>query len=177
MNHFFTLACLVLSLAVNAQTPIISHKSHSGSSMDYFIDPSANFGIPSPKLIQVIRVNDSVCVNVYSEYGGTIFHDTLYTRTSYDLNIDSVQTQSYRKNVEYVNFKHSPKNAKPKLPGNQQMQSEQMYSDELQPEPQQEAPAKKKKKRSALLFIFLATGGGLITFRFFNRLFASQPVS
>ncbi|MNY31410.1 hypothetical protein D3C86_1655730 [compost metagenome] len=87
----------------------------------------------------------------------------------YDLNIDSIkETQNNR--VEYVNFKHSPKSAKAKNPGNS------MQFEETPIEQQPEAPAKKKKK-SYLLFLFGITGGGLLMFRFFSRMFTPQVLS
>lgn len=152
-----------------AQTAIIAHKSHSGTAADFFTDPSTNFGEPGPQLIQIVRLNDSTCVYIYSEFSGFIYHDTVRDRTKYDLNIDSVkETQNNR--VEYVNFKHSPKSAKVKDPGNRIQYNEA-------PIEQQEIAPKKKKKGNALPFIFFFTAGGLLAFRFFSRLFTPQTLS
>lgn len=161
--------CSITCLA-QAQTAIIAHKSHSGAAADFFTDPSTNFGEPGPQLIQIVRLNDSTCIHVYSEWhSGFIYHDTVRDRTKYDLNIDSVkETQNNR--VEYVNFKHSPKSAKAKEPGNRIQLNET-------PVDQQEIAPKKKKKGNALPFIFFITAGGLLAFRFFSRLFTTQPIS
>jgi hypothetical protein len=172
---FLFFACLIGSFS-QAQTAIIAHKSHSGTSADFFIDPSTNFGIPSPQLVQVIRLNDSTSIEVYDNYHGYYEYDTVYNNlfySNYNLDLDSIAKSPYHYKVEYLNFKKSPKSLKQKPPGNRIQQIEKIQADQLQAVPQQEA-SPKKKKRSALLFIFLITGGGLLLFRFVNRLFKSQ---
>mgnify|MGYP006182332927 CR=1 FL=1 len=170
MKTILLLSICLIGYFSHSQTAIIAHKSHSGTEMDFFTDPSTNFGEPGPQLIQIVRLNDSTCVHVYSEFSsGFIYHDTVRERTRYELNIDSVkETQNNR--VEYVNFKHSPKSAKAKKPGNLIQLQEQPA------ELQQETPAK-KKKRNALPFIFFVTAGGLLVFRFFNRMLTPQTLS
>lgn len=166
--------CLVASIA-QAQTAIIAHKSHSGSSSDFFIDPSINFGIPSPQLVQVIRLNDSTSIEVYENYRGYYQYDTVYKNpayANYNLDLDSIAQNPYHSKVEYLNFKKSPKSVKPLPPGNKNSQINKVKPD-LQIEPAPEPPPK-KKKRSALFFIFLITGGGLLLFHFINRLFTPQ---
>lgn len=163
--------CAIASLS-QAQTAIIAHKSHSGTAAEFFTDPSTNFGEPGPQLIQIVRLNDSTCIHVYSEwYSGFVYHDTVRDRTKYNLNIDSLKETGQNNQVEYVNFKHSPKSAKAKKPGDQQIQIE-----EAPIKQQQEAPHKKKKK-SYLLFLFGITGGGLLIFRLVHRLFTPQTLS
>ena len=171
MKTILLLSICLIGYFSHSQTAIIAHKSHSGTEMDFFTDPSTNFGEPGPQLIQIVRLNDSTCVHVYSEFSsGFIYHDTVRDKTRYDLNIDSLKETGQNNRVEHVNFKHSPKAAKVKNPGNR------IRFEETPIEPQQETPAKKKKK-SYLLFIFFVTGGGLLAFRFFNRLFTPQALS
>nr|WP_294860412.1 hypothetical protein [uncultured Fluviicola sp.] len=170
--------CLFAHLS-QAQTAIISHKSHSGTAADFFIDPSTNFGIPSPQLVQVIRLNDSTSIEVYDHYQGYYQYDTVYKNPSYanyNLDLDSIAQSPYHRKVEYLNFKKSPKSLKPLPAGNKNPQLNEVQPDQLQVVPQQETPPK-KKKRSALLFIFLVTGGGLLLFRFVNRLFTPRVAS
>lgn len=172
------LICSLVSLS-HAQTAIIAHKSHSGVASDFFIDPNTNFGIPSPRLVQVIRLNDSTSIEVYDNYHGYYQYDTVYKNSAYanyDLDIDSITKSAYHRNVEYLNFKKSPKHIKPIPPGRKNPQMNEIQSDQLQIEPASE-PIPKKKKRSALLFIFLVTGGGLLLFRFISRLFTPRVAS
>jgi hypothetical protein len=166
--------CFVTSFA-EAQTAIIAHKSHSGSSSDFFIDPNTNFGEPGPQLIQVVRLNDSTYVNVYSEFSGFIYHDTVRNKIDYNLNIDSLKQPGYYNRIEYINFKNSPKDIKPKTPGYriQEMKSQEIIPDEAPID----QPAPKKKKKSFLLFLFGITGGGLLLFRFVSRVFAPRVTS
>ncbi|WP_430406929.1 hypothetical protein [Fluviicola sp.] len=172
---FLFFLCFIASLS-QAQTAIIAHKSHSGTAADFFIDPNTNFGIPPPRLVQVIRLNDSSSIEVYDNYHGYYQYDTVYRNlayANYDLDIDSITKSAYHRNVEYLNFKKSPKHVKPIPPGRKNPQMNEIQSDQLQIEPAPE-PVPKKKKRSALLFIFLITGGGLLLFRFSSRLFTPQ---
>jgi hypothetical protein len=158
--------CFV-AFVTQAQTAIIAHKSHSGSSADFIIDPSTNFGDPGPSLIQIIRLNDSTYVNVYSEFSGFIYHDTIRHQINYNLNIDSIQKRSYYDQVEYINFKDSPKDLKPKTPG---VGIHEFKSEEIiQNEAPVDQPAPKKKKKSYLLFLFRITGGGMLLMRLFSR--------
>ncbi len=166
------LTCICLTtLLTQAQTAILAHKSHSGSAVDFFTDPSTNFGIPSRKLQQVVYLNDSTVIHVYSRYGTDFDYDTIRKHTNYSLNIDSVKQQSpHLQRVEYVNFKHSSPASKIK-----QTPTDPSISPELKPDPTPQAPAKKKK--SYLLFLFGITGGGLILFRALDGLFHRKAVS
>lgn len=158
-----------------AQTPLIAHKSHSGSSADFFIDPSANFGIPSRKLLQVVYVNDSTTVRVYTRFGDEFEYDTIRTATNYSLNIDSVKQHApYLKKVEYVNFKHSSDTIKVKQ-SRREVQPQFEIQDQDQPEQQLQEP--KKKKKSYLLFLFGITGGGMLLMRLFRQPKAVQPIA
>ena len=172
---FFLFICLTASIS-QAQTAIISHKSHSGTAADFFIDPSSNFGIPSPRLVQVIRLNDSTSIEVTDHYNGYYHYDTIYKNpvyADYDLDIDSMQKGAYHNKVEYVNFRNSPKSVKQKVPGFDREKLDERVVPQQQSEPQPEA-APKKKKKNALLFIFLVGGGGLLAFRVLSRMFTPQ---
>lgn len=171
---FLLFVCSIPSL-FQAQTAIIAHKSHSGTAVDFFTDPSTNFGIPSRKLIQIVYLNDSTSIRVYSRFDDAFEYDTIRQRMSYSLNIDSVKKESPGlKRIEYVNFKHSADSSRIKK-SRQQLQKEQEIQN--QEEFIREDAPKKKKKGSALLFIFFVTGGGLLLFRFFNRLLTPQTLS
>ncbi|WP_430406930.1 hypothetical protein [Fluviicola sp.] len=163
---FLSLISFIASFT-QAQTAIIAHKSHSGTSVDFFIDPNTNFGEPGPQLIQIVRLNDSTYVNVYSEFSGFIFHDTVRHKIDYNLNIDSLKQPGYYNNIEYINFKDSPKDLKPKTPG---YRMEEMKSQEIIPdETPINEPAPKKKKKSYLLFLFGITGGGMLLMKLFSK--------
>lgn len=74
-----------------AQTPLIAHKSHAGTSISYFMDPSSNFGAikidlqPEPLINQTFHpINDSVIVREVLDYEGQIIQrDTLSNKEKY----------------------------------------------------------------------------------------------
>lgn len=168
MRIVFLLFVCSMTFVSQAQTAIIAHKSHSGTGLDFFTDPSANFGIPSRKLLQIVYLDDSTTVRVYSRFGDDFEYDTVRTATSYFLNIDSVKQQTpYLNKVEYVNFKHSDRSSKIKQPKTE-VRPDPEIRDNNQPEQRQEEPQKKKKK-SYLLFLFGITGGGMLLMRLFRR--------
>lgn len=180
MKQLLLLFVLSLSSLSQAQTAIIAHKSHSGSASDFFTDPSSNFGIPVKRLVQVIRLNDSTSIQVYDDRTGYFHYDTVYRHpvySNYNLNIDSVKKRPYSNTeIEYINFKHSPKSAKPIAPGYNPKKLDQKHLDQTKTDSQQEVTPKKKKK-SYLLFLFGITGGGMLLFGAVNRLFTPQMVS
>lgn len=173
MKYSILLFICFVSAISQAQTAIIAHKSHSGTATDFLIDPSGNFGEPGPQLIQIVRLNDSTYVNVYSEFSGFIYHDTVRDKINYNLNIDSIHQPSYYNRVEYINFKNSPKNLKPKTPGYQiqEIKSQEIIQNETPVD--QDVP--KKKKKSYLLFLFGITGGGMLLTKLFRKSKVSHP--
>lgn len=174
-TSFVICFCLSASLS-HAQTAIIAHKSHSGAASGFSIDAFGNFGIPSRRMVQVVYLNDSTTLNIYTRYGNEFEADTVHSPIRYDLNIDSVKKNQPRlQNVEYVNFKHSPKSVKQKQPGFDTEKRNELAPQQLF-EPQPEA-APKKKKRSYLLFLFGITGGGLIITGMLNRVFKPRAIS
>lgn len=176
MKSFLLFFACFSAFLSSAQTAIIAHKSHSGTASDFFIDPSSNFGIPSPRLIQVIRLNDSTSIEVYDNYQGYYEYDTVYKNTTYanyNLDLDSITKSPYHRNVEYINFKKSPKSLKQKPPGDRNLQYNEIQPDHLQIDQKQENTPRKKKK-SYLLFLFGITGGGLLAIRILSRIFTSR---
>ncbi|MNU63822.1 hypothetical protein D3C71_530800 [compost metagenome] len=181
MKQLLLFLTFALSSFLQAQTAIIAHKSHSGTASTFVIDPSGNFGEPAPRLKQVVRLNDTTSLEIYSDFGGFSYYDTVYRNpqyANYELNIDSLNKGNAYFRVDYINFKNSPDSLKQQLPG--YAQPTRLYKDEtipetIQIEPVQENPPKKKKK-SYLLFLFGITGGGMLLFRILNRLFTPQTV-
>lgn len=175
-TSLFLLACLSASF-IHAQTAIIAHKSHSGTAGSFFTDPNSNFGEPGPQLIQIVRLNDSTYIQVYHEFSGMIYHDTVHKNRKfnhYNKDVDSIYQQAYYRHVEYINVQNKADTGHIKTPSLQLHQMIQNTEMELQQaEPIPEAVPKKKKK-NALLFIFLVGGGGLMAFRVLNRLFTRQ---
>ncbi len=175
--------CLCLSASfIKAQTAIIAHKSHSGTVVDFFTDPSSNFGEPGPQLIQVVRLNDSTYIEVYSEFSGVIYHDTIRKHRkirTYHEDVDSIYQQEYYKNhVEYINLMNTADTGRVKTPS---LQLQKMIEVKEVQKPNYNRPAQepnpKKKKRSYLLFLFGITGGGLLIVRALNRMFTPQIIS
>ena len=179
MNKILAFIFSGFIIASNSQTPIIAHKSHSGTAVDFFIDPSSNFGDPGPQLLQVVRLNDSAYIEVYYAFSGIIYHDTIRKSQLqyYNKDIDSVYQQEYYKHVEYLNLKKGkdadrvkpPSLLLPKMIENPQPEPQKLDNNAPVPE-----TTHKKKKRSYILFLFVITGGGMLLMQLF-RIFKSQP--
>lgn len=182
MKSLFIL-CLCLAASISqAQTAIIAHKSHSGTAMDFFIDPNSNFGDPGPRLIQIVRLNDSTYIEVYNSFSGMIYHDTIRKNrkiSTYHEDVDSIYQQEYYKHIEYINLKNTADTGRVKAPSlqlNQIIKNTEFSPQESDSKPVQE-PNPKKKKNSYLLFLFGITGGGLLMLRIINRVFSPQVAS
>lgn len=97
MKNLFFLCSILCLTPVFAQTPLIAHKSHSGSAVNYFIDPSSNFGaISHPEPRPIVReyeefdyfeaLNDSVIVkHTIVENQQLVSIDTLTNMERYTL--------------------------------------------------------------------------------------------
>lgn len=175
MKLILTLAFAYFFTSGIAQTPLIAHKSHSGSSVDFFIDPSGNFGnIEMPENFQLQipityknfkPLNDSVMIlEVTDEYEKVIKVDILPNQNRYSPFVfefrykDSIR----KKELEDLNLKieQVEQELKP-----EQIQSQQ----EVNPIPP------KKKKKSYLLFLFGITGGGMLLIKLFGKSKVSHP--
>ena len=161
------LICLLTSLS-HAQTAIIAYKSHSGSPVDFFIDPSGNFGDPPldryPITISIIQekfkpLNDSVMIVETTDFNQKVIKiDTLpnHQRYSQGLFETKYKDSIRKKENQELNLKIEQ--------AEEQLKPEQIQS-------QQEAtpiPSKKKKK-SYLLFLFGITGGGMLLTKLFGK--------
>lgn len=182
MKRTLLLLTWSLSSFSQAQTAIIAHKSHSGTASTFVIDPSGNFGDPPPRLKQVVRLNDTTSLEIYADFSGFSYYDTVYrnpTYSNYNLNIDSINKDNPYYKIDYINFKNSPDSLKqmlPSFPGFTPAEDNgKIIPDNIQIEPVKENPPKKKKK-SYLLFLLGITGGGMLLFRVLNRLFTPQTV-
>ena len=138
-----------MSLA-NTQTPLISHKSHSGASAAYFIDPLSNFGrmIEHPYPIQPVKtlpdtknftpLNDStILLEVINLERKVIETDTLPNKNQYSPVLFKFRYEDSIRKQE-LEEKH-----KRELEKEEQLQKQEL---ELQQQLNEPAPAKKKKK-------------------------------
>lgn len=160
-----------MSLA-NTQTPLIAHKSHSGASAAYFIDPLSNFGriMEQPFEIQPVKtfqntknfipLNDStILLEVINLEQKVIETDTLPNKNQYSPMLFKLRYEdSIRKQEQEENYKRE-------LEREEQLKKQEL---ELQQQLNEPAPAKKKKK-SYLLFLFGITGGGMLLLRLFRQ--------
>lgn len=158
---------ILLTINATAQTAIIAHKSHSGNYSTFFIDPNSNFGEPPPRLVQVVRWNDTMSIEVYDDMG-YYFYDTVYNNkeyANYELNIDSIQNSNPYRTIEYINFKYSADSLLIKKQGNA------WNNQQVEPENEEIiAPVKTKKKHNkGLLLVLLLFGGGLLGFKVFSQ--------
>jgi hypothetical protein len=178
MKTLLILVASCIGLSTQAQTAIIAHKSHSGSSIDFFIDPSSNFGDPpldrypivKPIIQEIFKpLNDSVMVIETVNLNQQLIKiDTLSNQqryspilfeTKYKDSIQKKQIQEYNQKLEQAREEERARN--------QQMESQQ----QITPEPDS---SKKKKKKSYLLFLFGITGGGMLLMKLFGRSRAIQ---
>jgi hypothetical protein len=168
------LACI--GLISRAQTAIIAHKSHSGTAVNFFTDPNTNFGDPGPQLIQLVRLNDSTYIEVFSSFSGMIYHDTVRKNSqfgNYNKDVDSIYQQGYYSHIEYINLKTSRDTGRIKTPN---LRIQHMIEEsETSPQKPDFTPAAeeksipKKKKKSYLLFLFGITGGGMLLMKLFSK--------
>ena len=166
MKHFFTLVCALSGFTSIAQTPLISHKSHSGNASSFLITANSNFGQiridlesqlkNQPIIYQNFKpLNDSVILYEISDLNQQIIQvDTLPNKNRYSSMIFQMKYQySIRKTTIHE----------------ETIQPEQK---ETQVQPIQtelnQAPVKKKKK-SYLLFLFGITGGGMLLMKLFGK--------
>lgn len=165
MKHFFTLVCALSGFASIAQTPFISHKSHSGSAATFLIAANSNFGqiridvesqFKQPITYQNFKpLNDTVILHEISDLNQTVIKvDTLPNKNRYSSLIfqmkyqDSIQKTSTQKEII-------------------QPEQKETQAQPVQTELNQTPP--KKKKKSYLLFLFGITGGGMLLMKLFGR--------
>lgn len=180
MNKILVFIFGGLVLSASAQTAIIAHKSHSGGAIDFFVDPSTNFGEPGPQLIQIVRVDDSTYIEVYHSFSGMTYHDTVRKNSpfrNYNKDVDSIYQLDYYKHIEYINLKTTSDAERVKAPSFQpqrMIENSKSTPEKINREPIQETTPKKKKK-SYLLFLFGITGGGMLLMRLFSRSKVAKP--
>lgn len=150
-----------ISTSFFAQTPLIAHKSHSGSAVSYEIDPSANFGMVAPEIQHIQIINDSTYVKKFG-FGQTVYElDTVKLRLNQipaDLR-DSL-SKVYHQPIIIDSTQH------------------------IQPQTQEAKPINKrvakpvnKKKSSSLLFILIFVSAGLLTTKIIESFFKEQKTA
>jgi hypothetical protein len=139
------------------------------------MDPNSNFGEPGPQLVQIVRLNDSTYIQVFHEFSGMIYHDTVRKNSSwgnYNPKVDSIYQQGYYKqHVEYINLKNNADTARiqaPSLQLHKMIEKEVITPENQTAEPMHEENTPKKKKKSYLLFLFGITGGGMLLMQLFR---------
>lgn len=166
MKHFFTLVCALSGFASIAQTPLISHKSHSGNASSFLIAANSNFGQIRIDLESHLKdhpftyqnfkpLNDSVILHEISDLNQQVIKvDTLPNKNRYSSMIFQMKYQDSIKKTTI------------------QEETVQPEQKETQVQPVQtelnQTPVKKKKK-SYLLFLFGITGGGMLLMKLFGR--------
>lgn len=182
MKPIFTSICTAFVLSANAQTPLISHKSHSGNSADFLVTANSNFG--------QIRIDfDQKFKEPVTQQNFTPLNDSVMIHEITDLNQQVVKTtflpnkNHYSPVVFRMKYEDSIRKAEQQRNNPQLQPAQQEQLQNKQPEPSiqnnqvielQQAPTKKKKK-SYLLFLFGITGGGMLLTKLFSRKKSSQP--
>lgn len=175
MKFFNILAFVITASATNAQTPLIAHKSHSGSSDSYFVFASSNFGDnphlrkKSPQELYIlsdnetfIPLNDSTIVLEVRNFERQVIKtDTLQNKQRHSPVLFQVLYEdSIRKKKLEENYKLEQ----------EQEQEEQIRKQQLESQEQLNTPVpEKKKKKSYLLFLFGITGGGMLLIKLLGR--------
>lgn len=153
MKTLLLTCSLVVSVSSFCQTPLIAHKSHSGSKATFFVDPNTNFGqIMMPEDLERRRV----IANPLPKSTPNIYIDTMVVNDS----VTVVNHKTYhQKIVKQETLVTTPKVA-------------------VENQDQQKKPKKARKtlftqkhqtKHSYLLFLFGFTFGGLFLTRIFKR--------
>lgn len=183
MKPIFTCICAAFVLSAHAQTPLIAHKSHSGSSASFLIAANSNFGqiridfdqqLKGPVTQQNFKpLNDSVMIHEITDLNQQV------VKTTFLPNKNRYSPVVFRMKYEDSISKAEQQRNNPQIPPKQpeQLQNEQPAQQQNQPQQpidQQPIPAKKKKK-SYLLFLFGITGGGMLLTKLFSRKNISQP--
>lgn len=167
------------TLAATSQTPLIAHKSHSGSSISYFIEPLSNFG-DNPHLRKswqepvqfsnetFVPLNDSMMVVEVKDFNQKIIRtDTLPNKKRYSpvmfqtLYNDSIIREARMKLYE-DEIKQQQEQIKQEEERKKQLEIQQQQINEP-------GTSKKKEKKSYLLFLFGITGGGMLLLRMFGK--------
>ncbi|MNJ85954.1 hypothetical protein D3C87_34360 [compost metagenome] len=179
MKGIITLAFAGFISLVNSQTPLISHKSHSGSLVTYFIDPLSNFGaikldfeMSQPAKLyrneSFIPLNDSTMILEIRDLEQKVIQtDTLPNKERQAPYLFQSRYQdSIRKREQEEEYKL-------KIEKEEQLRKQELESQQQLIEP---VPAKKKKK-SYLLFLFGITGGGMLLMRLFRQSKSVQQIA
>lgn len=174
MKFILTLSFAYFLSIGNAQTPLIAHKSHSGLSVDFFIDPSSNFGNPPLDRYPIVK---SIIQEKFKPLNDSVM---IVERTDFDQNVLKIDTLPNKKRYSPIQFKiiytdsvtrqERQKLHEEELKREQEIiqQEKEQQHFELQQEHLNETP-KKKEKKSYLLFLFGITGGGMLMMKLFDR--------
>lgn len=183
MHRILTVIFAGFTFLATAQTPLISHKSHAGSSISYFIDPMNNFG-DNPQLrknwqksIELSNekftpLNDSMMlVEVIDFNARVIKSDTLpntkrYSLVAFKITYQDSIIREARQKLYEEEIKRDQELIK--------QEEEQKKQLELQQKRLNETP-KKKEKKSYLLFLFGITGGGMFLIKVFRNSKSTNP--
>ncbi|MDF3025899.1 MAG: hypothetical protein K0S23_206 [Fluviicola sp.] len=180
MKFFIILAFTAFLSLGNAQTPLISHKSHAGTSGSYLIASSSNFGVRRIDYEKQIEQPKDITYErkPYKVENFKPLNDSIMILEVTDLNqqLIEVDTLSNKKRLSTMMFHYvyadSVKKAenleiyKQEIEKQEQLEKRQLES---QQQLNQEATPAKKKKKSYLLFLFGITGGGMLLMKLLAR--------
>ncbi len=156
MKTLLLTCSLVASVHAFCQTPIIAHKSHSGSKATFFVDPNTNFGqIMMPEDLERRRV----MANPLPKNTPNIYIDTMVINDS----VSVVNHKTYHQKIVKQETIVTPK----KSSGNNQGQTNQ--DQKTKKSGKTLFKQKHQTKHSYLLFLFGFTFGGLFLTRIFKR--------
>lgn len=178
MNQIITTFFAGFALLANAQTPLIAHKSHAGTSASFFIDPSSNFGrredidiqFEQPKIFinqKFTSLNDStILLELLNPEQKVLLTDTLPNRKKYSTALFEYYYRDSVQKVERMRIYEEEMNQQQEQRLHKEQQKKQL---ELQQQQLNEPAPKKKEKKSYLLFLFGITGGGMLLMRLLQQ--------
>lgn len=111
MRYLLIFTILFALQQAQAQTKPIAYKSHAGD-MDFFMpdkQPQDDFGNPPPRILKIVKINDSTIVEVMSEWGTTAdYTDTVVNHPHFkdpNVNLEEVKEKyRYNENIEFIGF-------------------------------------------------------------------------
>lgn len=163
----------------NAQTPLIAHKSHAGSSTSYLIVSSSNFGLRRTDFDKQFEQSKPVRSEHFK-----LLNDSVIILETTDLNQNIIKTDTLKNQNRYapIIFELKYKDSIQKKEIEENYKREMEYEEELkqqqlesQKQLNQETTPAKKKKKSYILFLFGITGGGMLLMKLLGRSKTVKP--
>lgn len=148
------------------QTAIISHKSHSGTAMDFAWADPGNYGNPPITIERLVRINDTVIAAETNGWGPTkliinnrelqdSLRDSISVMRLRDYQLDALVGKDTASKIIELNYNETPQQRL------QQMEESKPKQQSKQQPKKAEKAAEPQKRKSSLLYFGLILAGSL----------------